>query len=121
MKLINLLLNLKAFRQTVDTRVAQIALVKNEHGHSVIHASVNTLKSAGLLEGVMAGASIGSVISGVGTAVGAGVGFAVGTANWLWGEADKMLGTKSKDNVYKNVEHFLGGIYDGTIGKLAGA
>lgn len=69
----------------------------------------------------MAGASIGSVISGVGTAVGAGVGFAVGTANWLWGEADKMLGTKSKDNVYKNVEHFLGGIYDGTIGKLAGA
>ena len=117
MKLINLLLNLKAFRQTVDTRVAQIALVKNEHGHSVIRASVNTLKSAGPLEGVMAGASI----SGVGTAVGAGVGFAVGTANWLWGEADKMLGTKSKDNVYKNVEHFLGGIYDGTIGKLAGA
>lgn len=44
-----------------------------------------------------------------------------GTVNWLWGEADKMLGTKSKDNIYKNAEHFLGGIYDGTIGKLAGA
>lgn len=90
-------------------------------GHSVIHASVNTLKSAGPLEGTMAGASIGSVIPGVGTAVGAGFGFTFGTVNWLWGEADKMLGTKSKDNVYKNAEHFLGGIYDGTIGKLAGA
>lgn len=87
----------------------------------MIHASANTLKSAGPLEGTMAGASIGSVIPGVGTAVGAGFGFAFGTVNWLWGEADKMLGTRSKDNVYKNTEHFLGGIYDGTIGKLAGA
>lgn len=75
----------------------------------MIHASANTLKSAGPLEGTMAGASIGSVIPGVGTAVGAGFGFAFGTVNWPWGEADKMLGTKSKDNVYKNAEHFLGG------------
>lgn len=117
MKLINLLLNLKAFRQTVDTRVAQIALVKNEHGHSVIHASVNTLKSAGPLEGVMVGASIGSVISGVGTAVGAGIGFFAGSANWLWGKID----SKGKDEAYKNAENFLGNIYDGTIGKLVGA
>ena len=36
--------DLKAFRQTQTTKVAQIALVKNENGHIVVKRTTMTLK-----------------------------------------------------------------------------
>lgn len=93
-------------------------------GHSVIHASLNTLKSAGPLEGALTGAAIGGPY-------GAAAGFLLGTANWGWGLADKVLGTNSKNDLYNKAEQGLGTVYDSFensaknylnfLGKLAGA
>lgn len=90
----------------------------------MIHASVNTLKSAGPLEGALTGAAIGGPY-------GAAAGFLLGTANWGWGLADKVLGTNSKNDLYNKAEQGLGTVYDSFensaknylnfLGKLAGA
>lgn len=84
-------------------------------GKSAIHAGVESIKSAGPVEGAMTGAKAGALIPGGAAAVGAGVGFLVGGASKIWG----VVSPKTKDKVFKSVEKFSDKVYDKAIGRMA--
>ncbi|KRK08960.1 hypothetical protein [Ligilactobacillus pobuzihii] len=85
-------------------------------GKSVIHAGVESVKSAGPVEGAMTGAKVGTIFPLPGaTAIGAGVGFLIGGASKIWGAASP----KTKTKFFNSVEKFGDKVHDKVIGKLA--
>ncbi|MDO4841782.1 DUF1269 domain-containing protein [Limosilactobacillus gorillae] len=69
--------DLKAFRQTVNTRVAQIALVKNEHGRIVEKDRYDFEDST--TEATLTGGLVGTLIGLLGGPIGALFGYGVGS------------------------------------------
>ncbi|MBN7274934.1 hypothetical protein GNF18_07270 [Ligilactobacillus pobuzihii] len=85
-------------------------------GKSAIHAGVESIKSAGPVEGAMTGAKAGTLsFLPFGAAAGAGIGFVAGSVNKIWG----AVSPKTKNKVYNSVEKFGDKVHDKVIGKLA--
>jgi len=73
--------DLKAFRQTQTTKVAQIALVKNENGHIVEKERYDFEDST--TDATLKGGLLGAVIGLLGGPIGVLFGYGIGSLNGL--------------------------------------